>query len=93
MVLATPAFLRSRYLEANGELQAKLLDLPTEILWGIAETLKGHEISALAPTSRTLYPKLQLALIKYNAGYQNSSALHWAAKTNDTDFAKTLLSY
>ncbi|CAG8624718.1 unnamed protein product, partial [Penicillium salamii] len=72
---------------------AMLLDLPTEILWVIAETLKGHEISALARTSQTLYPKLRLALIKHNVGCQNSSALHWAAKTNNTDFAKTLLSY
>ncbi|CAG8231797.1 unnamed protein product, partial [Penicillium salamii] len=72
---------------------AMLLDLPTEILWVIAETLKGHEISALARTSRTLYPKLRLALIKHNVGCQKSSALHWAAKTNNTDFAKTLLSY
>ncbi|KAK9846669.1 hypothetical protein MYU51_001949 [Penicillium brevicompactum] len=72
---------------------AILLDLPTEILWEVADTLKGHEISALARTSRTLYPKLRLALIKYNVRHQNSSALHWAAKTNDTKFAKTLLSY
>ncbi|KAK9847338.1 hypothetical protein MYU51_019539 [Penicillium brevicompactum] len=72
---------------------AILLDLPTEILWEVADTLKGHEISALARTSRTLYPKLRLALIKYNVRHQNSSALHWAAKTNDINFAKTLLSY
>ena len=59
----------------------------------IASTLEGHEISALARTSRTLYPKLRLALIKYNVRHQNSSALHWAAKTNNTEFAKTMISY
>ncbi|KAI3094639.1 hypothetical protein CBS147333_9957 [Penicillium roqueforti] len=75
------------------KLHATILDLPTEILWVIADTLRGHEISALARTSRILYPKLRLALIKYNVRHQNSSALHWAAKSNSTDFAKTLLSY
>ncbi|KAF3007133.1 hypothetical protein E8E15_001879 [Penicillium rubens] len=72
---------------------ANILDLPTEILWIITNTLEGNEISALARTSRILYPKLRLALIKCNIKHQNSSALHWAAKANSTGFAKTLLSY
>ncbi|KAJ5855203.1 hypothetical protein N7455_009151 [Penicillium solitum] len=75
------------------KLLTTILDLPTEILWVIADTLRGNEISALARTSRILYLKLRLVLIKYNIKHQNSSALHWAAKANRTDFAKTLLSY
>ncbi|KAJ5230944.1 hypothetical protein N7489_011652 [Penicillium chrysogenum] len=70
-----------------------ILDCPTEILWIIASTLQGSDISTLARTHSTLYPKLRLALIKYNIRHQKSSALHWAAKTNDRPFAKTLLSY
>ncbi|KAF4768182.1 hypothetical protein HAV15_002961 [Penicillium sp. str.  len=70
-----------------------ILDFPTEILWIIASTLEGGDISALARTHSTLYPKLRLALIKYNIRHQNSSALHWAAKNNNRAFAKTLLSY
>ncbi|CRL27553.1 unnamed protein product [Penicillium camemberti] len=41
------------------KLDATILDLPTEILWVIADSLRGHEISALARTSRILYPKLR----------------------------------
>ena len=58
------------------KLLATILDLPTEILWVIADTLRGNEISALTRTSRILYLKLRLVLIKYNIKYQNSSALH-----------------
>jgi hypothetical protein len=73
--------------------QSSILDFPTEILWIIASTLEGGDISALARTHSTFYPKLRLALIKYNIRHQNSSALHWAAKNNNRAFAKTLLSY
>ncbi|OQD77403.1 hypothetical protein PENANT_c106G01919 [Penicillium antarcticum] len=73
--------------------QVSILDCPTEILWIIASTLQGSDIYALARTHSTLYPKLRLALIKYNIRHQNSSALHWAAKTNNRPFAKSLLSY
>jgi ankyrin repeat protein len=74
-------------------MQITILDCPTEILWIIASTLQGSDISALARTHSTLYPKLRLALVKYNIWHQNSSSLHWAAKTNNRAFAKTLLSY
>lgn len=74
-------------------MQITILHCPTEILWIIASTLQGSDISALARTHPTLYPKLRLALIKYNVRHQNSSALHWAAKTNNRPFAKNLLSY
>ncbi|KAF4765927.1 hypothetical protein HAV15_010571 [Penicillium sp. str.  len=74
-------------------MQITILDCPTEILWIIASTLQGSDISALARTHSTLYPKLRLALIKYNICKQSSSALHWAAKTNNRAFAKTLPSY
>ncbi|KAJ6118965.1 hypothetical protein N7471_013585 [Penicillium samsonianum] len=74
-------------------MQVSILDCPTEILWIIASILQGGDISALARTHPTLYPKLRLTLIKYNIRHQNSSALHWAAKTNNRAFAKTLLSY
>ncbi|CDM38401.1 Ankyrin repeat-containing domain [Penicillium roqueforti FM164] len=60
--------------------QISILDCPTETLWIIASTLEGGDISALARTNSILYPKLRLALIEYNIRYQNSSALHWAAK-------------
>ncbi|KAJ5267732.1 hypothetical protein N7478_010540 [Penicillium angulare] len=70
-----------------------IIDFPTEILWIIASTLSGGQISAFAQTHRNLYPKLRLALIKYNIKHQNSSALHWAAKTNNCAFAKALISY
>ncbi|KAJ5292119.1 hypothetical protein N7478_001370 [Penicillium angulare] len=70
-----------------------IIDFPTEILWIIASTLSGGQISAFAQTHRNLYPKLRLALIKYNIKHQNSSALHWAAKTNHCAFAKALISY
>ncbi|KAJ5537468.1 hypothetical protein N7494_006947 [Penicillium frequentans] len=58
-----------------------------------ASSLTGGEICAFAQTHRNIYPKLRLALIKHNVKHQNSSALHWAAKTNNRRFAKTLLSY
>lgn len=74
-------------------MQVSILDLPTEILWIIARTLQGGEISTLARTHRILYPKLRLALIKYNIRHQNSSALHWATRNNNSAFAKELLSY
>ncbi|KAJ5559492.1 hypothetical protein N7513_001891 [Penicillium frequentans] len=70
-----------------------ILCLPTEVLWIIASTLSGGDISAFARAHPELYPKLRLALIKYNIKRQNSSALHWAAKTNNCAFAKTLLAY
>jgi ankyrin repeat protein len=73
--------------------QSSILDFPIEILWIIASTLEGGDISTLARTHSTFYPKLRLALIKYNIRHQNSSALHWAAKNNNRAFAKTLLSY
>lgn len=78
---------------AEDTLQISILDLPTEVLWIIASTLNGGDISAFARTHRRLYPKLRLVLIKYNIKNQNSSALHWAAKTDNRAFAKTLLSY
>lgn len=78
---------------AEDTLQVSILDLPTEVLWIIASTLKGGDISAIARTHPILYPKLRLVLIKYNIKHQNSSALHWAAQTDNRAFAKTLLSY
>lgn len=47
----------------------------------------------MARTHRNLYPKLHLASIRYNIRYQKSSALHWAARTDNDTFAKTLLYY
>ncbi|KAJ5533427.1 hypothetical protein N7494_009979 [Penicillium frequentans] len=70
-----------------------IIQFPTEILWIIASSLTGGEICAFAQVHRNIYPKLRLALIKHNVKHQNSSALHWAAKTNNRRFAKTLLSY
>ncbi|KAF3004654.1 hypothetical protein E8E15_001260 [Penicillium rubens] len=70
-----------------------IIDFPTENLWIIARTLSGGEISAFAQAHRNLYPKLRLVLIKHNIKHQNSSALHWAAKSNNCAFAKTLISY
>jgi hypothetical protein len=55
--------------------------------------LQGSDISALARTHSTIYPKPRLALIKCNIWHQKSSALHWAAKTNNRPFAKISLSY
>lgn len=70
-----------------------ILELPTEILCTISSTLQGDEFLSFARVHRTLYPKLRLALIKYDIRYQRSSALHWAAKIDNRAFAKTLLSY
>ncbi|KAJ6037872.1 hypothetical protein N7499_004144 [Penicillium canescens] len=78
---------------ADNVMQITILDCPAEIVWIIASSLQGSDISALARTHSTLYPKLRLALIKYNIWHPKGSALHWAAKTNNRPFAKTLLSY
>ncbi|KAJ6008514.1 hypothetical protein N7540_012490 [Penicillium herquei] len=74
-------------------LQTSILHLPTEVFWNIASSLDGSEISALARTCKTIYPKLRLALIKYNVKYQSGSALHWAARNNKVAFAKILIAY
>lgn len=78
---------------AEDTLQISILDLPTEVLWIIASILKGGDIFAFARPHGILYPKLRLVLIKYNIKNQNSSALHWAAQTDNHAFARTLLSY
>ena len=78
---------------AEDTLQISILDLPTEIIRIIASTLMAGDIYAFAKTNQMFYPKLRLVLIKYNIKNQNSSALHWAAKTDNRAFAKTLLSY
>jgi ankyrin repeat protein len=70
-----------------------MLDIPTEILRIIAGTLKVGEVSAFARTNRNLYHKLRLVLIEYSIKNLKSSALHWAAKTDDYAYAKTLLFY
>lgn len=74
-------------------MQAYILELPTEILWIIASALHGHDVYALTQTQSVLYFKLRPALIRHNIRYQSSSALHWAAKTDNCDFARTLLAY
>jgi ankyrin repeat protein len=70
-----------------------MLDIPTEILWIIAGTLKVGEVSAFARTNRKLYHTLRPVLIEYNIKNHKSSALHLAAKTDNCAYAKTLLSY
>lgn len=80
-------------IKRRAGLDWRVISLVYKILWIIASTLQGSDISALASTHSTLYPKLRLALIKYNIRHQNSSALNWAAKTNNRAIAKTLLPY
>ncbi|KAJ5492238.1 hypothetical protein N7453_010335 [Penicillium expansum] len=80
-------------IKRRAGLDWRVISLVYKILWIIASTLQGSDISALACTHSTLYPKLRLALIKYNIRHQNSSALNWAAKTNNRAIAKTLLPY
>ncbi|KAK4911091.1 hypothetical protein LTR66_017386, partial [Elasticomyces elasticus] len=63
------------------------------ILWIIASAFQGGDISTLARTNPTLYPKLRLTLIKHNIRHQNSSTLHWATKASNRAFSKTFLSY
>lgn len=74
-------------------MQLSMLDCSTEILWIIASAFQGGDISTLARTNPTLYPKLRLTLIEHNIRHQNSAALHWAAKASNRTFSKTLLSY
>ncbi|KAJ5752700.1 hypothetical protein N7520_009617 [Penicillium odoratum] len=70
-----------------------ILDLPLEILGIIASTLHAGDIAALARTNTMLYPKIQYYLLRHNVKYQKSSALHWAAKTNNGALVKDLLAH
>ena len=64
-----------KYLKTNYT-QKTIIDLPTEILWIIANFPNAQEMSAPARANWKFYPKLQLALIKHNITHQSSSALH-----------------
>lgn len=59
----------------------------------IAGALHGNDIYALIQAHSALCHQVRPALIRHNIEHQSSSALHWAAKTDDCAFAKTLLSY
>lgn len=64
-----------------------------EILEIIASTLHAGDIAALARTNKMLYPKVRYYLLRHNVKYQKSSALHWAAKTNNGALVKDLLAH
>ncbi|GAQ12244.1 hypothetical protein ALT_9565 [Aspergillus lentulus] len=69
-----------------------LLDLPTEVLVIIAETLQNaHDINTLARTNRALYSCINYVLYKSDVQNGNGRALIWAAERNRPATAKKSL--
>ncbi|GFF94054.1 hypothetical protein IFM60648_10288 [Aspergillus lentulus] len=71
-----------------------LLDLPCEILLSVAEQCDDpRDILSFACLTRATYNILQKLLFRPCAQQQNCIALHYAAKYNNYDIARTLLRY
>lgn len=64
-----------------------------EILGIMACTSFPIDMTELTRTNKILYLQLQIYLFTYNIGHQKSSALHWAAKTDNCTLVTELLAY
>lgn len=74
--------------------QMGLLNLPCEILLAIAEQCDGpRDILSFACITRTTYSILQNLVYESCARQRNCTALHYAAKYDNHDTAKSLLGY
>lgn len=81
-------------LSLTDHAKMRLLDLPSELVMYIAESLdKDRDILALMRTCRLLSVWLERSLYANNVLLNNSSALWWAAKKGKVSVATSALQY
>ncbi|GLA33174.1 ankyrin repeat domain-containing protein 60, partial [Aspergillus niger] len=71
-----------------------LLDLPGELLLCVMDHLeRAKDIHSLCLTNSHVYRQLLPALYRFNIRFQNSSALHWAARYGKLELIQTMCVY
>ncbi|KAI3043621.1 hypothetical protein CBS147353_11836 [Aspergillus niger] len=71
-----------------------LLDLPGELLLCVMDHLeRAKDIHSLCLTNSQVYRQLLPALYRFNVRFENSSALHWAARYGKLELVQTICYY